>query len=237
MSRQSILVFAWMTTALFLTATPSRAAQAAEPAAASPAPGHPTVSEEAETIVETDLGGGEGQPVNPLRLEPSLAIWTLVVFVGLMLVLGKFAWGPLLKALHAREEHLEHVLHETERARNESESLLAEHRRLMSEASSEVKNLLEKARSDAQLHSEQIIKNAQAEAEASRERAQREIGVARDQALSEIWSKAADLAVAVAGKVLDKEIGGDDHRRLVDHAIRELPEAPTSANGHRGQPA
>jgi F-type H+-transporting ATPase subunit b len=237
MSRQSILVIAWVTMALFLSAVPCRAAQAPTHAVAHPAPGHPTAAEEAHEIVETEVGGGEGYPPNPLRYEPSLAIWTVVVFLGLLFVLTKFAWTPLLKALHSREEHFEHVLHETERARNESESLLAEHRRLMAEASTEVKGLLEKARNDAQANAEQIVKSAQAEAEASRDRAKREIVVARDQALTEIWSKTAELAVSVAGKVLAKQIGDDEHRRLIEDAISELPESTASVNGQGGHRA
>ena len=45
-----------------------------------------------------------------------------------MLVLGRFAWKPLMKALHEREAHLEHVLLDSERARNEAEALAARHR-------------------------------------------------------------------------------------------------------------
>ena len=60
-------------------------------------------------------GAAASEP-NILEPQPSLAIWTVVVFVGLLLVLGRFAWKPLLEALHQREDHLEHVLHDTERA-------------------------------------------------------------------------------------------------------------------------
>ncbi len=56
-----------------------------------------------------------GEDANPLKIEPALAFWTLVVFVLLLVVLGRFAWKPLLAALHNREKHLEHVLLETER--------------------------------------------------------------------------------------------------------------------------
>jgi F-type H+-transporting ATPase subunit b len=171
---------------------------------------------------------------NPLKVEPSLAIWTLAVFVVLLLVLSKFAWKPLIHALHEREKHLEHVLHETERARNQSESLLNEHRKQMASAADEVRSLLEQARNDAQRTSEQIVKHAQAEAEAAKQRAQRDIGAARDQALAEIWQKTADMAVSVAGRVLSKELTETDHRRLLDAAIGELPAAP-AANGHGGK--
>ena len=61
--------------------------------------------------------GSSAEDSNPLKPEPTLAIWTFVVFVGLMFVLGRFAWKPLLVALHERERHMQHVLEETERRR------------------------------------------------------------------------------------------------------------------------
>ena len=172
---------------------------------------------------------------NPMEPQPSLAIWTLVVFLGLFFVLGRFAWKPLSEALHQREEHLEHCLLQTEKARNESEQLLAEHRRLMAQADDRVRALIDKAQKDAQSTAEEIVKQAQAEAEAARDRAQREIATARDQALAEIWSQTANIAVSVAGKVLSKQLGEDEHRRLLDLAIKELPAA--ASNGHGGSRA
>jgi F-type H+-transporting ATPase subunit b len=136
--------------------------------------------------------------------------------------------------LHQREEHLEHCLLQTEKARNESEQLLAEHRRLMSQADDRVRAILEKGQKDAQASGEEMIKMAQVEAEAARDRAQKEIATARDQALAEIWSQTANIAVSVAGRVLSRELGEDEHRRLLDLAIQELPASPASGNGHGG---
>jgi F-type H+-transporting ATPase subunit b len=196
-------------------------------AAPSAASGH-----EPEKAGVTEHGGGG--PSNPLKPEPTLAIWTLVVFIGLFAILSKFAWKPLMHALHEREKHLEHVLHETERARNESEGLLSEHRKQMARAAEEVRGLLEQARADAQRTGEKIVKQAQDEAESAKQRAQRDIGAARDSALAEIWEKTADMAVSVAGRVLSKELTEGDHKRLLDAAIGELPAAPGS-NGHGGK--
>jgi F-type H+-transporting ATPase subunit b len=181
-------------------------------------------------------GGGHSgeESIDPMKLEPTLAIWTFVLFVALMAVLTKFAWKPLMHALHEREKHLEHVLHETERARNESEMLLSEHRKQMARAADEVRSLLEQARLDGRTTAEQIVKAAQAEAEGTKQRATRDIGAARDQALAEIWEKTADMAVSVAGRVLSKELTEADHRRLIAAAVSELPAAP-GANGHGGK--
>ena len=172
--------------------------------------------------------------INPLEPKPALAVWTLVVFLLLLYVLGRFAWKPLLAALHSREQHLEHVLLETERARNESETNLAEHRKLMARAGDEVRGILEKARKEAEATAEQLIKHAQGEAELAKQRAQRDIVSARDQALAEIWQQTADMAVSVAGKVLSKELSDTEHRRLLEVAIKELP-AQATTNGHGGK--
>jgi F-type H+-transporting ATPase subunit b len=180
--------------------------------------------------------GGEEKP-NPMKVEPTLTIWTIIVFLGLLGLLSRFAWRPLAHALHQREEHLEHTLLQTEKARNESEELLAEHRRLMAQADDRVRAMIEKAHKEASASAEEIVKAAQADAEAARERAQREIATARDQALAEIWSQTANVAVSVAGRVLSKDLSADEHRRLLDLAIKELPGSPVSSNGHGGQHA
>jgi F-type H+-transporting ATPase subunit b len=191
---------------------------------------HPTAEASDHSKSATPAQEAEA-PTNPMKPEPTLAIWTVVVFLGLLAILTRYAWKPLMNALAERERHLEHVLMETERARNESESLLSEHRKQMSRAADEVRAILEKARQDAQSTSEQIIKLAQGEAEAAKQRAQRDIASARDQALAEIWEKTADMAVSVAGRVLSKELTDADHRRLLEAAIQAIPGAG-AANGH-----
>jgi F-type H+-transporting ATPase subunit b len=186
--------------------------------------------------LEDDLTKKTDESGNPniMEVQSPLAIWTVVVFGGLMLVLGRFAWKPLMKALHERETHLEQVLLDSERARNEAEALAAKHRKELSQAADQVRALIEDARKEAQVAANSIIQKAQGEAEASRQRAEREIAGAKDQALMEIWSSTADLAVSVAGKVLSKELGEADHRRLVEVAMKELP---ANGNGHKGTPS
>jgi len=192
----------------------------------------PTASDAA--AAEADGHGEHGEKTNPMKSEPTLAIWTLVVFIGLFAVLGKFAWKPLIQALHKREAHLEHCLQQSEKARDDAEKLLAEHRKLMEQTDDKVRDLLFQAQRDAQANASELLKQAQTDAEATRQRAQRDIESARDQALAEIWNQSANLAVSVAGRVLDKQLDENDQRRLLDAAIAELPAAP---NGREGAPA
>lgn len=229
--------------ALALAVFPARLAPALEdqaPAKTAAAPTESTgqiagdlrhaVADEAHGKAAHDSHGAE-EP-NILEFKPSLMVSTVLVFCLLLAILWKFAWGPLSEALTERERRQEEVVRHAEEARAESARLLAEHKRQMASAAEQVRQMLEEARRQADLNAQTIVQKAQAEAEAARDRAEREIGTARDQALSEIRSKTADLAVSVAGKVLSKEMSHDDHRRLVDSAIGQLPASGT--NGHGG---
>lgn len=191
----------------------------------------PTAS---EAGAPATAGDDHAEKVNPMEPQPSLAVWTFVVFIGLFAVLGKFAWKPLIEALHRREAHLEHCLRQSEQARDDAEKLLAEHRKLMADADDKVRDLLFQAQRDAQANASELLKRAQDDADAARHRAQRDIETARDQALAELWNQSANLAVTVAGRVLDRQLDENDQRRLLDAAIAELPEAP---NGREGAPA
>ena len=200
----------------------------------------PTTHAAEPTAHEATAAEGHDEPKKPniLALDLPLEIWSLIVFLALATVLGKFAWKPLLASLQKREDDLSHTLSETERARTEAEKLLAEHRTQMAQAADQVRALLDQGRREAEASAAEILRKAQADADAAGERARREIGTARDQALNEIWTKTADLAVSVAGKVLSRELSGDDQRRLVEVATRELPMRPAgSANGAGGHHA
>lgn len=244
MTRPSILSLGLV--ALALAVVPARLAPAFEDKApANTAQAHPETPQERASDVGHAIADeahgkaasdshGEAEP-NILEFKPSLMVSTIIVFLVLLAVLWKFAWGPLSEALTERERKQEEVVRQAEEARNESARLLAEHRRQMDSAAEQVRQMLEEARRQADANAQAISQKAQAEVEASRDRAEREIGTARDQALSEIWSKTADLAVSVAGKVLSKEMSPDDHRRMVETAMGELPSANT--NGHGGRHA
>lgn len=224
MSRKLILVLG-LSAALGLALGASL--RAAEPEHAKAAAPHGSAAS-----AEAGHAGPVEVTPNILGFERDLATWTFVVFVLLLIVLGKTAWKPLIKSMQEREEHIEHCLLTAEQARNESEQLLAQHRQALAHAADEVRGILDEARRNAQSMQDDILSKARAEADAEKQRARHEIESARDQALSEIWTKTADLAVSVAGRVLSRELSEGDHRRLVDSAIHELPANPSAVSGH-----
>jgi F-type H+-transporting ATPase subunit b len=233
MSRKLILFLGLFAVAGLVAGPAYRPARAAEPAESKAA-----ATDNHDAHASSGAAHDEsGEDPKILKEELDLAFWTFVVFLLLLLVLKKYAWGPLIKSMQAREEHIEHCLVSAEQARNESEQLLNQHRKQMADTADEVRGIIDEARRNAQALQDDILAKARNEAEAEKERAKHEIASARDQALSEIWNKAAELAVSVAGKVLEKEISEGDHRRLIDSAIQELPARPVGTNGHGGHHA
>jgi F-type H+-transporting ATPase subunit b len=178
-------------------------------------------------------GGAHGDgEIDILAAEPELAIYTVLVFVLLLAVLYRFAWGPLSRALENREKSLESAFQEAETARAEAAALLEQHRKQMEQVQDQVRQIMDEANRKAEAVYQDRLDQARADAEATAERATREIASAKEQALSQLYERSAELAIAVAGQVLRREIGGDEHRRLVEVASRELE--AVGPNGREG---
>lgn len=174
-------------------------------------------------------GAASGDP-NPLALPPDLAWFTLVVFGLLLAVLYKFAWGPIREALEGREKSIADNIAAAEAKHEEARRLLAEHEERLSGTADQVRELLEEARRDAERTKSTILAEAQQAAQAERDRSLREVKTATDAALQAISERGADLAVELAGRIVQSELKADDHARLIRDAIGRLPDAAPSKN-------
>lgn len=188
--------------AAVLTALPTVVLAAADPHGAHDAPG----------------GHGPGGS-NPLAGDLGNAIWTLVIFGALVYVLGKFAWGPLLAGLKAREDAIKERIDAAERDRLRAVETLAEYERKLAVAAQEVAALLETAKKDAERIKSDILASAGRESDELRSRARRDIESARDAALQEIYTTSAQLATDIAGRILRREIRPEDQRALIEEGL------------------
>jgi F-type H+-transporting ATPase subunit b len=170
------------------------------------------------------LGAAE-QHAGSGRAVLDLAIWTFLVFIVLLFVLGRFAWRPMLEGLQKREQNIRAAVEEAERTRQEAQRLRTELQAEMDRAAEKVHALMDTARRDAQHATDEMLARARVEVQKERERLHREIDLARDQALQQIWDHTAQLATLVAGKAIRRQLTPEDHRRLVEDAIAELRQA------------
>jgi F-type H+-transporting ATPase subunit b len=175
----------------------------------------------------------EGGEKAPGILDPrfDLGIWTVVVFVVLLWVLKRLAWGPMLQGLHQREQGIRDAIAEAQKTREEAQALREQFQRQMDSAQDQVRALLDEGRRGAQHTRDELIADARNEIQNERERLRREIGTARDQALQDLWNQAAHLATLVSAKAIGRQLSEDDHRRLVDEALGEMRSQGARRNG------
>ena len=158
----------------------------------------------------------------PLSVEPGLMIWTVVVFVALLLVLRRFAWPALLSAVEAREKALEEMLAEAERSREEAARLLAQHEKLLAEGRASAHGLLAEARTAAEKERALAMEKTRQEQEELLERARRDIIAERERAVQELRREAVDLSLAAASKLIGEELNSERDRRIVQEYLAGL---------------
>jgi F-type H+-transporting ATPase subunit b len=166
---------------------------------------------------------------NPMEIVWDLGLWAIVVFVFLVLILRKAAWGPMLEGLQKREQTIKDAVDEAKKARADTERITKEFKGKMDEAYAEIPKMMETARRDAENFKEEMRAQTTKEIATERQRLRREIETARDQALQELWSQAAQLATLISAKAIGRSLTEEDHRRLLDEAIADLGQA-----AHRG---
>jgi F-type H+-transporting ATPase subunit b len=164
----------------------------------------------------------EGGSASPFAGDLGTAIWTLVIFGLVVVVLGKFAWGPILNGLQKREDFITKSLEDAKQNRDEAEARLKEYEAKLREAQEEASRLVDEGRRDAEVLRSKIEGQAREEATALLERAKREIRIATDSAVKELFSLSASLATDVAQRVIKKELSAEDHERLIADAVEEL---------------
>jgi len=163
---------------------------------------------------------------NPLvQLEPGLYIWTIVVFLVLLGLLAKFAWRPLLDALEQRQESIRRALDDAAKAKQELERLQTESQRILAAARSEAESIVARTRDDANRLRDELRQKAQQEAATIVKNAGKQIELETNRALQQIRHEAIDLSVAIAGKLLQRNISKQDNERLIEDTFKQL-EAP-----------
>lgn len=168
------------------------------------------------------LASEEGGQGGPFEGNIGNALWTLIIFGLVILVLGKFAWKPILGGLQQREEFIRTSLTQAKADREAAEARLKEYSDKLVAARAEATAIVEEARRDAEALKRRFQEETQAEANQTIERAKREIKIAQETGVKELYLLTAQLTTQVASKILQREIQPSDHERLIQDSIREL---------------
>lgn len=158
-----------------------------------------------------------------LDINPGLIIWTIITFALVVLVLGKYAWKPLINALQAREKNIYDALRHAEDAKKEAERVLAENKAALAKANEETARLIREGRELAEQLKNEILAKANDNAKNILSQAQETIQREKEAALLQLRNEVADLAVTAAEKILDESLDTSKQKKIVDKVLQQLP--------------
>ena len=152
-----------------------------------------------------------------------LFIWQIVIFVGLILLLKKFAWKPIFDAVNEREEGIKNALESAENAKKEMQDLQADNQRILQEARLERDSMLKEARE----MKEKIVADAKNEAQAQGqkmiEQAKAAIESEKNAAMNELKLQVSTLSLSIAEKVLKDELSNKEAQtKLVEKMLGDV---------------
>ena len=151
-----------------------------------------------------------------------LFFWQTMIFVGLLFLLRKYAWGPILGAVNERETSIKDALASAEAARAEMETLQSDNQRILNEARAEKEALLKEARNTRADLINTAKEEAQEEAQKILAQAQEAIQNEKRAAISELKEQVGSIAMDIAEKVLQKELESKDKQvELIDQLLKD----------------
>ena len=152
-----------------------------------------------------------------------LFIWQILIFVGLIFLLKKFAWKPILDAVNDREEGIKNALLSAENARKEMQNLQADNQRILQEARLERDNMLK----DAREMKEKMVADAKNEAQVQGlkmiEQAKLAIEGEKNAAMAELKLQVSTLSLSIAEKLLKDELSNKEAQtKLVEKMLGDV---------------
>ncbi|MBK7247176.1 MAG: F0F1 ATP synthase subunit B [Flavobacteriales bacterium] len=157
-------------------------------------------------------------------VEPAfgLIFWMTLSFGIVFFLLAKFAWKPILKALHEREQSIEDAIGEARKAREEVAAMKAGNEDLLQEARAEREQMLKEARDIRDKEIAEAKGRAKAEADAMLGRAREDIRNEKNAAITEMKNQVGELSIVVAERILRDKLGDKAAQQaLLDKVMKE----------------
>jgi len=158
---------------------------------------------------------GQPQPQDSIPLDPYLFFFTLVLFLGLLYLLNRYAWQPILFHLSERDKRIDEAVRQAEIAGEEMQRLRVEMDKSLAAAHDEVRKTLDQVRADASKDSDALLTKAKEEAAAERSKALEAVEQAKREAQDSLREASVQLAAQMAGKVADRPLDAAAVRKHV----------------------
>lgn len=179
---------------------------------------------EPNTEIESSVvvSGHETTKKDLFSPDLTLVILTWVTFLSLLAILYKFAWKPILAGLDKREETIRKSLEEADRIKEELREINQKREQLIREAEDKSKEIIDEGRKAAIEAAHIIEHKAKEESQIMLENAERQIKDVTEEAQFELRKMSADIAVELAGRLIEENLDSEKNRKLVNELIKHV---------------
>ena len=210
------VLLAWLSVAGLTSAASAQEAETEEP----------EISHEAEECIHLLEDGKDvddcHEAPSPIVPEASELVWGLISFSVLCFAMMKFAYPALKKSMDARSNRIKENLDDADRVKAEAEKVLADYQRQMGDARNEANRIIEEARQTADQLRRDLMQRAEAEVAELRQRARDDIAAAQERAVADLRSRVGEMAIELAGKVVESNLDRETNMRLIDRYIQSV---------------
>jgi F-type H+-transporting ATPase subunit b len=180
----------------------------------------------ASVLPAVALAAEEGDATSKLKPYLPSTVWAILSFVAVLTVILKFVMPKIVGALDERAKAIRESLAAAEKARADAESMMRRHQDDLEKARQEARAIIEEGKADAERIKQKIVSDAGSEAEQISSRAKREIELAKQAALDTLHRQSVELALSLAGRLVEKSLDANDHQSLIQEQIRSFQGRP-----------
>ncbi|MBI4670015.1 MAG: F0F1 ATP synthase subunit B [Elusimicrobia bacterium] len=161
-----------------------------------------------------------------LSPDTGLIVWTLVTFLCLVVLLGKFAWKPILASIEEREERIKKEIQAAEEARRAADNLKSQYETHLAAIERKTEEMIAEAKKKGDEVQAGLVRQAQASAKEILEKAKDQLDADRERLLADLRGEIGALTAMATERLLKKKTDISEHNRLVEELLEEIGQAP-----------
>ena len=158
-----------------------------------------------------------------VKPDIGLLFWMTTCFILLLVLMKKYAWGPILKALSEREERIQTALDQAEEAKRQISEATSKVALILEEGKVEKENLIKETQSELLIYKKEQENKIHVQIESKLVNAKEEIIQQKREAIIELKNSVAELSIEIAEKILEKELENKaQHNTIITESVRRL---------------
>lgn len=150
------------------------------------------------------------------------ALFTLLNTLTIFFCAKKFLFVPVKKMIDSRQQEIDGMYRDADAAKEQAQAMEADYRQKLTTAHADGERIVKEAIARGQSREEEILRQAAQDADAMRDKASADIAREKTKAINDAKNEISDMAMAIAAKVVGRQLNADDQNALINGFIDEL---------------